>query len=58
MDLGLKDKVAVVTGAGSQLGFGRAIAVTLAKAFWYHISSKSRKECYFNSETKQREGKY
>src|SRR4030042_1331115 len=31
MDLGLKDKVALVTGAGSQIGFGRAIAVTLAK---------------------------
>lgn len=31
MDLGLKDKVAVVTGAGSQIGFGRAIALTLAK---------------------------
>ena len=30
MDLGLKDKVAVVTGSGSQLGFGRATAVTLA----------------------------
>lgn len=31
MDLGLKGKVAIVTGAGSQIGFGRAIAVTLAK---------------------------
>ena len=31
MDLGLKDKVAVVTGTGSQVGFGKAIAVTLAK---------------------------
>ncbi len=31
MDLGLKGKVALVTGAGSQLGFGRAIAVALAK---------------------------
>ena len=31
MDLGLKDKVAVVTGTGSQIGFGRAIATTLAK---------------------------
>jgi NAD(P)-dependent dehydrogenase (short-subunit alcohol dehydrogenase family) len=31
MDLGLKDKVALVTGAGSQLGFGKAIAVTLAR---------------------------
>ena len=31
MDLGLKGKVALVTGAGSQKGFGRAIAVALAK---------------------------
>jgi len=31
MDLGLKGKVAVVTGAGSQIGFGKGIAVTLAK---------------------------
>ena len=31
MDLGLKGKVALVTGAGSQKGFGKAIAVTLAK---------------------------
>jgi NAD(P)-dependent dehydrogenase (short-subunit alcohol dehydrogenase family) len=31
MDLGLKDKVALVTGAGSQVGFGRGIALTLAK---------------------------
>jgi NAD(P)-dependent dehydrogenase (short-subunit alcohol dehydrogenase family) len=31
MDYGLQDKVAVVTGAGSQIGFGKAIAVTLAK---------------------------
>jgi 3-oxoacyl-[acyl-carrier protein] reductase len=31
MDLGLKDKVALVTGAASPIGFGRAIAVTLAK---------------------------
>ena len=31
MDLGLKDKVVLVTGAGSQIGFGRAIAVALAK---------------------------
>jgi NAD(P)-dependent dehydrogenase (short-subunit alcohol dehydrogenase family) len=29
-DLGFKGKVAIVTGAGSQIGFGRAIAVTLA----------------------------
>ena len=31
MDLGLKDKVALVTGAGSQIGFGKAIALTLAR---------------------------
>lgn len=31
MDLGLKNKVAVVTGTGSPVGFGRAIALTLAK---------------------------
>jgi 3-oxoacyl-[acyl-carrier protein] reductase len=32
MDLGLKDRVALVTGAGSQIGFGRGIALTLANA--------------------------
>lgn len=31
MDLGLKDKVAIVTGGGSQIGFGKAIVLTLAK---------------------------
>jgi NAD(P)-dependent dehydrogenase (short-subunit alcohol dehydrogenase family) len=31
MDLGLKGKVALVTGAGSPIGFGRAISLTLAK---------------------------
>jgi 2-hydroxycyclohexanecarboxyl-CoA dehydrogenase len=31
MDLGLKDKVAIITGSGSQAGFGKAIAMTLAK---------------------------
>jgi len=31
MDYGLKDKVAIVTGTGSQIGFGKAIALTLAK---------------------------
>jgi len=31
MDLKLKDKVAIVTGTGSQIGFGRGIAMTLAK---------------------------
>ena len=31
MDLMLKDKVALVTGAGSQIGYGKTIAVTLAE---------------------------
>jgi NAD(P)-dependent dehydrogenase (short-subunit alcohol dehydrogenase family) len=31
MDLGLKGKVALVTGTGSQIGFGKGIALTLAK---------------------------
>ena len=31
MDLGLQGKVALVTGAGSQIGFGKAIALNLAK---------------------------
>jgi 3-oxoacyl-[acyl-carrier protein] reductase len=31
MELGLKDKIALVTGAGSQIGFGKAIALQLAK---------------------------
>jgi 3-oxoacyl-[acyl-carrier protein] reductase len=31
MDLGLKGKIALVTGAGSQAGFGKGIALTLAK---------------------------
>jgi NAD(P)-dependent dehydrogenase (short-subunit alcohol dehydrogenase family) len=32
MDLGLNGKVALVTGAGSPVGFGKGIALTLAKA--------------------------
>ena len=39
MDLGLKDKVALVTGAGSQIGFGKAICVTLAKEGCHIIAS-------------------
>jgi len=31
MDLGLKNKVALVTGAGSQIGFGKGIALCLGK---------------------------
>ena len=31
MDLGLKDKVAIVTGTGSQIGYGRGIVRVLAK---------------------------
>jgi len=30
MDLGLRDKVALITGVGSQVGIGKAIALTLA----------------------------
>lgn len=31
MDLKLQDKIALVTGAGSQIGYGKTIALTLAK---------------------------
>ena len=38
MDLKLKDKVAVVTGTGSQIGFGKGIALLLAKEGCHIIS--------------------
>ena len=38
MELGLKDKVALITGAGSPVGFGRGIALTLAK-YGCHIAA-------------------
>ena len=31
MDLGLKGKTALITGTGSQIGYGKAIAITLAE---------------------------
>jgi NAD(P)-dependent dehydrogenase (short-subunit alcohol dehydrogenase family) len=31
MDLGLNNKTAMVTGVGSQIGYGKGIALTLAK---------------------------
>ena len=31
MDLKLQDKIALVTGSGSPIGYGRAIALTLAE---------------------------
>ena len=31
MDLGLQGKVAVITGTGSQIGFGKGIALALAR---------------------------
>ncbi len=39
MELGLKGKVALVTGTGSQIGMGKAIALTLAKEGCDIISS-------------------
>lgn len=38
MDLKLKDKVAIVTGTGSQIGFGKGIALMLAKEGCHIIS--------------------
>jgi NAD(P)-dependent dehydrogenase (short-subunit alcohol dehydrogenase family) len=38
MDLKLEDKVAIITGTGSQIGFGRGIALTLAKEGCYIVS--------------------
>jgi len=39
MDYGLKDRVALVTGTGSQIGMGKAIALTLAKEGCHIISA-------------------
>ena len=39
MDLGLKDRVAIVTGAGSQVGFGRQICLTLAEEGCHIVAS-------------------
>ncbi len=38
MDYGLKNKVALVTGTGSQVGIGKASALTLAKEGCHIIS--------------------
>jgi NAD(P)-dependent dehydrogenase (short-subunit alcohol dehydrogenase family) len=38
MDLKLKDKVAIVTGTGSQIGFGKGIALTLAREGCHIVS--------------------
>jgi NAD(P)-dependent dehydrogenase (short-subunit alcohol dehydrogenase family) len=39
MDLKLKDKVALVTGVGSQIGFGKGIAATLAAEGCYVVGA-------------------
>jgi NAD(P)-dependent dehydrogenase (short-subunit alcohol dehydrogenase family) len=38
MDLKLQDRVAIVTGTGSQIGFGKGIALTLAKEGCHIVS--------------------
>jgi 3-oxoacyl-[acyl-carrier protein] reductase len=38
MELGLKDKIAFVTGTGSQIGIGKAVALTLAKEGCHIVS--------------------
>jgi NAD(P)-dependent dehydrogenase (short-subunit alcohol dehydrogenase family) len=44
MDLGLQGKVAIVTGTGSPIGFGRTIALTLAKEGCSIVSCDMNKE--------------
>ena len=39
MDLRLTDKVALITGTGSQIGYGKAIALTLAAEGCHIISA-------------------
>jgi 2-hydroxycyclohexanecarboxyl-CoA dehydrogenase len=39
MELGLTGKVAIVTGAGSQIGFGKAISLSLAREGCYVVAS-------------------
>jgi len=39
MELGLKDKVVLVTGTGSQIGMGRNIALTLAQEGCHIVSA-------------------
>jgi NAD(P)-dependent dehydrogenase (short-subunit alcohol dehydrogenase family) len=39
VEFGLKDKVALITGTGSQVGMGKAVALTLAKEGCHIISS-------------------
>jgi 3-oxoacyl-[acyl-carrier protein] reductase len=39
MDLGLREKVALITGTGSQKGFGKAISLTLAEEGCHIIAS-------------------